>query len=460
MIRAACVCFLVSCLLPGGLCSAASQAQISVGIIGDQTGTENLDRAYQVLQQGVAALKGQQLDVVLHVGDLLESTESEDDIRKRFAAATALLKDLPVPWYLTAGDHDVNPPVFKQNSTDRSRETLFKQLYGALNPSAAQTLYYSFDVKNYHFVVLYALEHLHTDPRWGNVFFSQVSDAQFTWLQQDLRTNAANKAGIIVLLHQPLWYNWKGWARVHALLASYKVNTVIAGHFHYNQQQTTIDDIDYRVVGSTGGTTKQGNPNSGELYHVTVMTMDDGPPEFQMIPLAPYTQTEWTPEPIMDRVQALDQNLGSIFSFANNSPVFLENGVLVKACGSTEPAQLVLKNIGNAAAIPVNVSVTVVSSPPVNVDQAVFGQDLCQGEIGEFGCQLAPSAGIAVANTSLVEVSEYPPPAPLWTATISAQGTPPPVNAPITVKVAESFVAEGQTYLVFKTGTTSVKACP
>ena len=136
--------------LMAGLAGPPARAQITIGIIGDQTGTANLDQAYAVLKQGVAALRDQKLDVVLHVGDLVESTDSEDKIRARFAQATGILGALNVPWYLTAGDHDVNPPGFQQNSTDRSRETLFKKLYGAINPLAAKNLYYSFDVKGYH----------------------------------------------------------------------------------------------------------------------------------------------------------------------------------------------------------------------------------------------------------------------------------------------------------------------
>lgn len=435
-------------------------AQVTIGIIGDQTGAANLDVAYQVLKQGVAALQGQKMNIVLHVGDLVESTDSEAEIRTRFAQGVGLLNTLPAPWYMTAGDHDVNPPNFQQDSTDRSRESLFKQLYGAVNPLAAQTLYYSFDVQDYHVVVLYSIEHLDTDPRWGNVFYSEISDAQFEWLEQDLAANAPGKTGTIVLLHQPMWYNWTGWARVHELLAAHKVLSVVAGHFHYNQKQILLDGIDYRVIGSTGGTTKQGSSNSGDLYHVAVMTLNGtNPPAFQMIPLNPFVQTNWTDKPIMDRIQALDLNLGNIFSFAGNSPVFSQNGALVSACGSTNPAQLVLKDIGNAAAVPVNVALTVSSTPAVKVTQTVFGAGLCQTDIGEYECQLAPSAGVAVSNNSIIQMSQYPPPPALWTADIAVDAALPPTGTEITVTVAQSFNASNQTYLVYKTGVTKVQAC-
>ena len=434
---------------------------IRIGIIGDQTGSSNLASAYQVLSQGVAALNAVSpaLNVVIHSGDLVESTASEDQIKQNFAQATGILKGLSVPWYLAAGDHDVNPPTFVQNSPDRSRETLFKQLYSALNPKVANQLYYSFDVANYHFVALYAEEHLDTDSRWGNVFYARMTDDQYNWLAADLAQNAHGKDGIVVFLHQPMWYIWSDWSRVHALLAQYPTKAVISGHTHYNQNQIALDGIQYWVVGATGGDTKQGQQNAGDLQHVTLLTIDGAQIQFQMIPLAPYTQTTWTPRVIMDRVQAIDQMLGSLFSFATNSPVFVQNNQLVSACGSATPAQLVVKDIGNAVARPATATINVTGPPGFAVTQGSFGDGLCAGSLGTFQCTLNASAGVAVSNTSLVQLNQYPPPPPLWTGTLGVQGTAPGAGGVITLQLLMSFEEENQSYAIFRTGSTTIQAC-
>ena len=81
------------------LWAATLPAEIRIGLIGDQTGTENLDIAYQTLAEGVKALNARRPHVVLHTGDLLESVQypnatPEEEFRAQFARATALLNQL------------------------------------------------------------------------------------------------------------------------------------------------------------------------------------------------------------------------------------------------------------------------------------------------------------------------------------------------------------------------------
>lgn len=438
--------------------AAPAQASITIGIIGDQTGAADIDKAYGVLRQGVDALRNERPDVVLHTGDLVESTQTPDQIRQRFKQATTILEALQASWYMTPGDHDVNPPEFVQNSPDRSREVLFQALYGAINPLVRTNLYYSFDIVGYHFVVLNSMEALDVDPRWGNVFYSGISDAQYHWLEDDLARHTVNTKGVIVLLHHPMWYMWSNWDRVHQLLARYPTRTVIAGHFHYNQIDSRIDNIAYRVVGATGGDTKHGSANAGDLQHVTVLTInDDGSLDFRMIPLAPYAQITWTSRGIMDRIQAQDSLLGNIYNFPTDSPVYLQNGTLVTACGSNTPAKLILQQLGNADATPVGVSITV-KAPGATVS-GTFGQGMCAQNIDQSSCKLNASAGVAVSNTSIVELSTYPPPPPLWTGVLTASNPPPAPNTPITVDVTMSLIADNQTFNVTRSGSTKVLSC-
>ncbi|TNC08155.1 hypothetical protein FF100_30030 [Methylobacterium terricola] len=447
--------------LQGPGATAARADPIVIGVIGDQTGATDLDASYRVLKQGVTAINSldRKPDVVLHVGDLIESTETPEQITARFGQATSILKTLTMPWYTTPGDHDVNPTRYLQNSTDRSRETLYKQLYSPLNPLVKDKLYYSFDVKNWHFIALDSLEHLYTDPRWGNVFYSQISDNQFAWLQRDLEAHAQGKDGIIVFTHQPLWYNWTGWSRVHELLARYPVKAVIAGHTHYNQTDTALGGIRYWVVGSTGGDIKDGSANAGHLHHVSLLSLSGAAVDFRLIPLAPFTQSDWTSRTVMDQVQAVTVNLGNLYDFDQKAKVFLDGDRVVGACGTQEPATVTVANVGNATADPLNVSI-VVNSTSVRATAGTFGAGFCDTSIDEFSCQLVASAGVAVSNNSIVQMSTYPVPPPLWVGTVVAgSGASPKVGDPIELTLTMMFRSENKSYTMAHSGKTTIKAC-
>ena len=317
---------------------------IHIGIIGDQTFSEDIQASYGVLSQGVNMLSSKPIDVVLHVGDLVESTLPTGQVAALFSQATGILSQLPAPWYLTAGDHDVSPPVFQQDSPDHSREELFQQLYGARVPQFAIHPWYSFDQQGFHFISLYSFGSLDSDSRFGNIFLSQVYDNQFEWLQADLAAHA-NARAIIVWVHQPLWYHVSGWKRVHELLRQYPVAAVISGHFHYNQDVGVLDGIHYYTVGATGGFKKNGNRQAGDVDHVSILTVSD-PQHVSLELFALDNQPLFlTPRIDMDRVQALDVQLGNFFDFSQVNPVFVQNGQLVNACGSGVPAMIQIAEI-------------------------------------------------------------------------------------------------------------------
>ena len=431
---------------------------IRIGIIGDQTGTADLDSAYDILQDGVDILANEEVDVVIHVGDLLESSAAPADIEMQWDSATTVLDTLPVDWYMVAGDHDVNPPGYQQDSSDRSREVLWQSLYGARMPQAAATPWYSFDAGDYHFIMLYSHQALHADPRWGNIFLARLYDDQISFLKQDLKANANAKATIVVV-HQPLWYHWSGWEPVHNLLKKYHVAAVISGHFHYDQEMKSIDGIRYLTVGATGGMVKQGARDAGNVHHVSVMELRGRHiADFELLPISDTLPLAITPRLDMDRVQAMDVVLGELWNFASLNPLFLKDGGLVNSCDSVDPAVLSVASIGNPTDETMDVQLDVSSNAPeINVIDAGFLPGQCTVEINDYECELARSARMFISNYSSIMVNTYGP--PLWEANLVIAGTPAP-GASVSVSFRLAFnSAQGELFLN-RTVDIPVGVCP
>jgi predicted phosphodiesterase len=455
------VALLLEC--PANLFAATAEGTLKVGIIGDQTGSSNLNEAYGFLEKGVQKLSEKGVGVTLHVGDLLESSESEEQYRQRFEQASKILDQLPQKrWYLTVGDHDVNPLEYRPGSTDRTRESWFKELYGQRNGKAKETLYYSFDVEGYHFVALNSQETLHVDPRWGDVFLARISDQQFKWLTEDLKQHQQAK-GIIVFLHQPLWYNWSGWMRVHHLLRRYPVAVVVAGHFHYDQDEGTLDGIRYVVVGATGGSIKQAHRDAGKVHHATVMTLRGRQVDFDLIPLDSAQPLQLSSRVDMDRVQALDQLLGGLGNFSQRNSVFLKGRELVRSCTSEEPAAIQLGPLGNPLEVPLRVKVEVRGERVKSVSPQ-FLKGVCQTLFTNQECLLAPGKLIAIANSSTVSTDFctlcQPDTMSLWEARlIPAEPNPPQPDTSVTLNLRLSFQGEQGELFLERQLSTVVKPC-
>lgn len=426
---------------------------INIGIVGDQTFSSNLDQSYGILEQGIGILSAQRPDVVLHVGDLVESTAAPEEVRAAFGKATALLDRLSVPWHLTAGDHDVSPPGWQAASTDRSREALFQELYGAHEPAFREHPWYSFDVKGFHFVALYSHQVLRADPRWGDIFLARVQDDQLAWLKRDLEAHRRARA-VVVFLHQPLWYHWSGWKRVHDVLRRYPVAAVVAGHFHYDQDEGDIDGIRYLVVGTTGGDTKHGSRDAGDAHHVTLLRVAGSKKvEVELLPVAGGGPLKLTPREDMDRVQALDVQLGNLWNFADKNLVFLKEGRLVADCQSGAPAKIVIDSLGNPIDLPLEVEVAFRGeSTGVVLNAPGFGQGLCQE--AKMPCRLAPATRTNFSNYSSADVQSGEA---LWTTGLTGSAS---VGAALSFDVRTSFLGSSGRLSVEKTVRAVVQGCP
>jgi Calcineurin-like phosphoesterase len=430
-------------LLLGCLSDLAAQPRLRVGIIGDQTSTSNLQQSYQVLEKGVELLAKENISCALHTGDLLESSVSPADYRAQFAQAAGILDKLRRPWHLTPGDHDVNPPQYVPNSTDRSREELYRELYRQREPGLTNTLNHSFNISGYHFIALNSQEHLHTDPRWGDVFLDQISPEQYNWLKDDL-AKYRNARGIIVFLHQPMWYYWSNWKPVHELLRRYPVIAVVAGHFHYNQDE--------------GKFVKEASRDAGNIQHVTVMTITGRQVDFRLMPIDGSGPLKMTPRADMDRVQAVASVLDE-FRFGSQNSICLKGNQLFS--NNTEPARLLVVPVGNPIDVVTTINVQLLKDK-LSLINPHFTTGACQQVATDGACLLAPAARIESSNTSSVVLNNrFAPLPPLWESGLTiSSGSTVVVGDKVNLKVRISFPGLQGNLFVESVATTTISACP
>jgi 3',5'-cyclic AMP phosphodiesterase CpdA len=462
-----------------------ANADVVIGVIGDQFGVNgtvgtpefnnNLKASYQALADGIVLLnKLGPMDVVIHVGDLVESAMTKNDIKENFNDAVALLNTLSSKskpkWFLTPGDHDVNPLAWSPNSSDHTRERFFQSLYAEVNPAATEHLYYSFDINGYHFIALYSLEHLDTDPRWGNIFFAKISDEQLGWLRKDL-ARADTRKGVIVFTHQPLWYNWSSWLQVHKLLAKYNTKLVLAGHTHYDESDDQLDGIQYRIVGATGGAIKNANAAAGGWWHVSRVTIkDDGSVSWQLIPLGNYTKGNFTDRYDMERIQALDYNLGNAAQWLSQQVLFVKDGKLLdQTCQPTSTPTITLSDFGNPIDESVSVDISPTDTAKYKILSGQFAPGVCETGQTNTGCIVKANANIAISNGSMVTAlcSEFTADnlyctkfRPFWSGVISPVNTPQAKDK-ITFTITVLYTSKNnETWKIWKKMPVNIEACP
>lgn len=180
-------------------------------------------------------------DFYVHVGDMIHAhTHSKDIIKTEWQIFNQEIKPIKNKFYPTPGNHDITTveaiDIYKQNWNNK--------------------LYYSFDIKNIHFIVLNAFTNVDS--------FYTLDYQQQLWLQKDLENNK-NKI-IFVSLHPPLYLsNWNYWENFHQLFAKYNVKAVFTGHNHiYNHK--IIDKINYFCINTSGNITYNSNFYTGYFW--------------------------------------------------------------------------------------------------------------------------------------------------------------------------------------------------
>ncbi|HNW59684.1 MAG TPA: metallophosphoesterase [bacterium] len=387
-------------------------APVKVGLIGDQFGAVNADSAYAVMDKAVLRLQQQQPDVVVQVGDMLESIRNIDSYeayQKNWRTAASIMDQVKRPWFLAFGDHDVVPPEYQPLSGDRSREKWALQLARLQGLPVDSLPYYGVSIKGYHFIFLYSLENLHTDPRWGSIFLNSISDRQMKWLERELDTHQHAK-GIIVILHHPHWYVWSNWYRIHELLRRYPVKAVIAGHYHYSQDEGILDGIHYYVMGSTGGVINDTDPNSGGTFVYGLMTLSQKtPPRFLLRSVRSDSVIAVPSRRSMDRIQAVECMLDGLWQDEN---IVLRQGKLFDRNGDklTSLHGIGLESIANPIDVPISIVIeydtTLIAAARWNAGPVPLD--------GRAKLELKPGLGMGWANYS--NVGKLDKSKPVWEA--------------------------------------------
>lgn len=198
-------------------------------------------------------------DLVVNLGDDIEDEAREADLR-RYGECQAILRGARAELVNVAGNHD----LIHMNRDDLCH---FWQRKGPL--------YYSFDRRGWHFVVLHTLEKQDVEVR--------VPDTQIAWLREDL---AAGSSPVIVLMHHSAseqdvgdsrWWPGRAYMALvkeraelrRVFEQSGRVRAVFNGHLHWNHLDV-IAGIPYVTIQSPIENLDEDAPGRAAATHAVV----------------------------------------------------------------------------------------------------------------------------------------------------------------------------------------------
>lgn len=230
--------------------AAAEEAAFNFIVFGDNRpggGGDGVTQpeVYGRIVEEIAGLDS--VDFIVDVGDLILGAPGDDALANRmwdeFEKVSAKCGK---PFMVVPGNHDV---------VGGNQEKIYLGRFGRL--------YYAFDYKGAHFVVLDSDQKGHP---------SAISPGQLAWLQNELAAaKVAGSAPIFVFIHKPLWeesagdFDW--YKQVHPLLSENGVAAVFAGHDHRYADYGAKDGVHYYVSGGAGAPLEKGSLLTGSFHH-------------------------------------------------------------------------------------------------------------------------------------------------------------------------------------------------
>jgi hypothetical protein len=244
---------------------------------------------------------------VLFTGDVVNEGELEDYLSKRYyTRLKRVLREMGVPVYVTAGNHDIGgwddtPPSDGTARRNWWRFFGWRRLYDPPPSETAYTQDYSFDYGGVHFV---GIEAYNNYDRWRRTIYgtNSFTARQLSWLTADLSA-VAPTTPVVAFYHMDFADELN--------LGSLGIDCALWGHVHSSSGSITTAPYDLslapvcdgaramRVVRASGGTTITPSapinaggtglqlrvlfdpPNDGTHEEVTVGIVNNQPQTFE-----------------------------------------------------------------------------------------------------------------------------------------------------------------------------------
>ncbi|MEM7228848.1 MAG: metallophosphoesterase, partial [Planctomycetota bacterium] len=235
-------------------------------IFGDRTGGPA--DGINVLKDAVHDVNIMEPDFVMTVGDMIQGYNQTDAWMDQMREFKGVMDELLCPWFPVAGNHDIywRGPDKPAGEHEASYEVHFGPLW------------YSFEHKDCHFIVLYTDE---GNPDTGRKSIREpeaqrMSPEQLSWLESALE-HANDAQHVFVFVHHPRWLKGNygnDWKNVHAkLVDAGNVRAVFAGHIHRMRYDGVKDGIEYVTLATVGGHNDFSSPEAGYLHHMNLITV-------------------------------------------------------------------------------------------------------------------------------------------------------------------------------------------
>ena len=237
---------------------AFAESDFTFVIIGDRTG----GYVDQIYEKTLEKSKGENADFYITVGDQIEGRASaESDIETMWDEYLGIIAEIPVPYHLAPGNHDI---------WDDQSQSIWKERVGT-EPN------YSFDYQGCHFCIL-------DTSRWETS--DALPDDYIDWLTTDLSAHKNDRL-TFVIYHKPYWYDTLAEGkpdRLHQLFVENGVDAVFNGHSH-TYGTATYDGISYTMLGTSGGGINFEEVERGSFYQYGVVQVKDNSFQLTVVPL-------------------------------------------------------------------------------------------------------------------------------------------------------------------------------